>query len=64
MTAWSLTNVAANTYAFPVFTLASEAHVHLWTKSGDDDADLCCGQSKAVRNNMGDTAFLRDAAGV
>lgn len=65
MTAWTLRDLANNTYTFPSFTLAAGAEVQIWTKAGTNDAaNLCWGRGTAVWNNTGgDTAILRDAGG-
>lgn len=64
---WTLSDEAGHTYAFPdgnASTLAPDASLKVRTGSGNDTAtDLYWGRDRAVWNNGGDTATLRDAAG-
>lgn len=62
---WTLRDLANNAYTFPSFSLAVEAEVRVWTRTGGNDAaNLFWGRTQAVWNNTGDAAILRDAAGV
>ena len=65
MTGWTLRDAAETVYTFPSFTIASQAKVKVWVKSGSDTAtDLYWGRNSAIWNNSGDTATLKNAAGV
>lgn len=62
---WTLRDEAGNVYTFPARTLAPGAELRVWVKAGTDDAaNLYWGRAQPVWNNTGDTATLRDAAGV
>ena len=64
MNNWTLTNTANHTFTFPSLTLDAGATVKVWTKIGTDTAtDLYWGSGRAIWNNAGDTAWLRDAQG-
>jgi endonuclease G len=65
MTGWTLRDEADTVFTFPAFTLAPAAEVRVWVRAGvNDAANLYWGRGSAVWNNTGDTAILRDAAGV
>ena len=65
LTQWTLRDEDKHVYTFPPFTLqADHASVTVWTKSGTDtETSLYWGSAKAVWDNDGDTAYLRDAQG-
>lgn len=64
MAGWGIADVAGNRYTFPDFALASGAMVRIWVRSGVNTAsDLYWGVGRAVWNNDGDTATLRDQGG-
>jgi hypothetical protein len=62
MTGWTLHNRTGQTYYFPNgFTLAGEARVRVWTKTGQDSStSLYWASSTAIWDNRSDTAYLRD----
>lgn len=63
MTAWILSDKATQ-FKFPEFTLAAQATVRVWVKEGTNSAtELFWGNSRALWNNGGDTATLKDSAG-
>lgn len=66
MTGWKLSDHGnQHTFTFPRFRLAPGAEVKLWTRSGSANAgNLYWANRGAVWNNSGDTATLKDAAGV
>ncbi|MDY6931694.1 MAG: thermonuclease family protein [Halobacteriota archaeon] len=68
MTGWTVQDEANHVYTFPVFPLASDATVTLYTGSGPDTIEeLYWGSSgypcNAVWNNDGDKLYLRDFSG-
>ena len=63
LTSWTLCDLVAHCYTFPVFTLGAGATVRVWTKSGANTAtDLYWGNGAPIWNNDHDTATLRNAA--
>jgi hypothetical protein len=62
MTGWTLHNTTGQTYYFPTgFTLAGEARVRVWTKTGQDSStNLYWASSAPIWNDKSDTAYLRD----
>jgi micrococcal nuclease len=62
---YSIKDEATHIYTFPAFTLQPGATVRLYSGRGQDDASsLYWGLAgKAVWNNGGDSAFLRDSEG-
>ena len=65
MGGWTLRDAANHVYRFPAFVLESGFSVHLWTRAGTDDAqNLFWGHGMPMWNNTGDTAILRNGAGV
>lgn len=65
LTAWTLTDEAGHTYRFPTaFTLEVGESVRIHSGSGEDTGhDLYWGSGRAIWNNDGDTATLKDATG-
>ena len=65
LTGWTVSDAASHIFTFPSgFTLAPNAQVTIYTGSGVDTADkLYWGSKRAIWNNNGDVATLRDAAG-
>jgi hypothetical protein len=65
MTGWTLRDESSHVFTFPSgFSLAVNAAVRVWTKSGANTAtDLYFGSAAAIWNNTGDTAFLRNGSG-
>jgi len=61
---WTLSDAAQHVYTFPVFRLPPGGILRVWTGTGTNDVEnLYWGRRRAVWNNTGDTAVLRDAAG-
>jgi len=61
---WTTRDRAGHIYKFPDFNINPGRKIKVWTKVGTDDEDnLYCDRRKAVWNNEGDKATLRDAAG-
>lgn len=61
---WTLRDIANHVFTFPTFSLAPNATVRVWTKSGTNTStDLYWGSGAAIWNNTGDTAYLRDSVG-
>lgn len=65
LTGWTLSDGnGRHTFIFPTFTLAPGAEVKLWTRTGTNDAsNLFWGSRRAIWNNNGDTATLKNAGG-
>lgn len=62
MTGWTIHNKTGQTYYFPTgFTLAGDASVRVWTKTGKNSiTNLYWASSTAIWNTTSDTAYLRD----
>jgi hypothetical protein len=67
LTGWTLRDAAPlrpHRYTFKHVLLAPGSAVRVWTKGGQDtESDVYWGLRKAVWNNTGDTAVLRDRGG-
>ncbi len=64
LTHWTLSDSSDTIFRIPTFTLPSLATVTVWVKKGTDDpTNLYWGSTRAIWNNDGDTAFLKDTAG-
>jgi hypothetical protein len=64
MTGWTLRDEVNTVFTFPAFTLAGQASVRIWIRSGSNDAgNLYWGRNSATWNNDGDTATLRNSSG-
>ena len=62
---WTLEDGQNHTYSFPDVSLVAGAKLKVHSGAGTDTAeDLFWNRSSAVWNNNGDTATLKDAAGV
>ena len=62
LTGWRLSDIADTTFIFPAFVLPAGATVRVWVKDGaDNSAELYWGRGRAVWNNAGDTAFLKNS---
>jgi hypothetical protein len=65
MTGWTVTDAVHHRYTFPPFHLQAGASVRLNSARGaDSETDLYWGKEGNIWNDKGDTAYLRDAAGV
>lgn len=65
MDSWTLRDAKNHVFTFPAFELPAGSSAKVWTKAGTDDAEnLFWGRRSAVWNNKGDSAVLRDQAGV
>lgn len=65
LSGWTLEDESGSRYTFPAFALAPGAQVRVWVKAGSNDAsNLYWGRTQPVWNNGGDTAVLRDPAGL
>jgi len=64
MSGWSLADEAGAKYNFPAgYNLQASASVKVWTKAGTNTTtDLYWGNNRAIWNNDGDTADLKDDA--
>lgn len=61
---WILRDSFGHAYTFPGLTLPSGGTCRIWTKGGiDSSRDLFWGMNRAVWNNTGDQAELRDREG-
>jgi hypothetical protein len=64
LTGWTLRDRGGSVYTFPAFTLQPGASVRVWNQSGqNNNSNLYWGLNRAVWDNSGDTATLRDASG-
>lgn len=64
LTSWTLSDEKGHTYTFPAFELPAQASVRVWTKCGGNaPQNLYWCRKRAVWNNSGDTAYLKDGNG-
>ncbi|GAB6095346.1 hypothetical protein JCM14469_15980 [Desulfatiferula olefinivorans] len=62
---WTLGDRAGHVYLFPRIILGPGARCRIWTRAGTDtDDQLFWGMGRAVWNNTGDRAVLRDRHGL
>jgi hypothetical protein len=65
MGGWTLRDVANHVFQFPAFVLEAGFSVRIWTRAGaNDPQNLFWGRGMPMWNNRGDTAILRNGAGV
>jgi Flp pilus assembly pilin Flp len=65
MTGWTVADSVDHRYTFPPFHLQAGASIRLHSARGaDSESDLYWGREGHIWDDKGDTAYLRDAAGV
>ncbi len=64
LSGWTLEDEAYHVFRFPAFSLGAGTSVRVWTKEGQNSStDLYWGYRRAIWDNDGDTACLKDSRG-